>query len=146
MKNPLTWILVADGAKARILRSDVQGIARDPVKTFEGSTARSRDIASDRPGRAFDSAGIGRHAMQPPSDPHEHEEARFLRGVAAYLEQANTEHAFDRLVLVAAPKALGTLRAALSKPLAAKVAGELNKDLTQVPVHDLGNHLGGVIG
>ncbi len=147
MKKLTTWILVADGARARILRNlgPGSGIERDTVKDFEGSTALSRDIASDRPGRTFDSAGPGRHTMAQPSDPHAHEQVNFLREIVAYIEKAGEKKSFDRLVLVAPPTALGTLRAQLSGPLAAKVTGELNKDLTKVPVHDLAKHLGGVM-
>jgi protein required for attachment to host cells len=147
MKKVTTWVLVADGARARILRNrgPGNGIDREIVKDFEGSTALSREIASDRPGRTFDSAGPGRHAMAPPSDPHEHEQINFLREVVAYIEKANEKKSFDRLVIVAPPTALGTLRARLSGPLTAKVTGELNKDLTKVPVHDIAKHLGGVM-
>jgi protein required for attachment to host cells len=147
MKKITTWVLVADGARARILRNlgPGNGIDREIVKDFEGSTALSRDIASDRPGRTFDSAGSGRHAMAPPSDPHDHEQVNFLREVVAYIEKASEKKSFDRLVIVAPPTALGTLRARLSRPLSAKVTGELNKDLTKVPVHDLAKHLGGVM-
>jgi len=150
MKKAVTWILVADGARARVLRGEGRGpalaIAREPVAEFARQIPPGREIMADRPGRAFDSAGQGRHAMVPPSDPRELEETKFLREVVAYLEKSNNDHTFDRLVLVAPPAALGTLRATLSKPLAGKVAGEINKDLTQIPVHDMGKHLGGVMG
>ena len=147
MKKLTTWVLIADGARARILRNEGpgRGIDRQVVKEFEGATAPSREIASDRPGRTFDASGPGGHAMAPSSDPHEHEQINFLREVAAYLDKANRDNAFDRLVIVAPPAALGTLRAQLSRPLAAKVTGELNKDLTKVPVHGLANHLGSVM-
>ena len=147
MKKVMTWVLVADGARARIFRNlgPGNGIDREAVKEFEGSTALSRDIACDRPGRTFDSAGPGRHAMAPPSDPHEHEQVNFLREVVAYIEKASQKKSFDRLVIVAPPTALGTLRAQLSGPLATKVTGELNKDLTKVPVHEIAGHLGRIM-
>ncbi len=147
MKKVTTWVLVADGSRARIIRNQGpgNGIEREIVKEFEGSTALSRDIASDRPGRTFDTAGPGRHAMAQASDPHEHEQINFLREVIAYIEKASEKKSFDRLVIVAPPTALGTLRARISGPLAAKITGELNKDLTKVPVHDIAKHLVGVM-
>jgi protein required for attachment to host cells len=147
MKKTVTWVLVADGARARILRNEGpgRGIEREIVREFAQDIPPGREIMADRPGRTFDSAGQGRHAMERPTDPREIEETRFLREIIAYVEKANHEHSFDRLVLVAPPAALGTLRAHLPKPLAEKVTGELNKDLTQVPVHDLAKHLGGVM-
>lgn len=147
MKKITTWILVADGARARILRNEGpgRGVEREIVQEFGQDVPPGREIMADRPGRSFDSAGQGRHAMERPTDPREVEETRFLRELLAYLEKANNERAFDRLVLVAPPAALGTLRANISKPLAEKVTGELNKDLTQVPVHDIAGHLGSIL-
>lgn len=147
MKKITTWILVADGARARVVLNDGpgRGVRRTPVKEFLGPNAPSRAIASDRPGRAFDSGGQGRHAMEPPTDPHEHEQRVFLAEVAGFLDQAAKRGDFDRLVIVAPPRALGNLRAALSEAARAKVTGELNKDLTHVPIHALADHLGSVL-
>ena len=143
MKKTVTWVLVADAARARILRNEGpgRGIEREVVREFAQDIPPGREIMADRPGRGFESANPGRHAMEPSSDPREVEATRFLREIVAYLEKANTGRAFDRLVLVAPPAALGTLRAQVSKPLAAKVTGQLNKDLTHVPVHDMAKHL-----
>ena len=147
MKKTVTWVLVADAARARILRNEGpgRGIEREVVQEFAQEIPPGREIMADRPGRGFESANPGRHAKEPSSDPREVEALRFLREVVAYLEKANNTRAFDRLVLVAPPAALGTLRAQVSKPLAAKVTGELNKDLTHVPVHDMAKHLGDVM-
>ena len=147
MKRIVTWVLVADGARARVLLNEGpgRGIERKIVREFAQETPAGRDIMADRAGRAFDSAGQGRHAMEPSTDPREVEQTKFLREVVDYVEKANNDHVFDRLVLVAPPSALGTLRANLSKPLAEKVTAELNKDLTQVPVHDMAKHLGAVM-
>ena len=143
MRKTVTWVLVADAARARILRNEGpgRGIEREVVREFAQDIPPGREIMADRPGRGFESANPGRHAMEPSSDPREVEAIRFLREVVAYLEKANNGRAFDRLVLVAPPAALGTLRAQVSKPLAAKVTGQLNKDLTHVPVHDMAKHL-----
>lgn len=147
MKKVITWVLVADGTRARIFcnQGPGRGIEREIVKAFEGTNAPNRDIVSDRPGRTFESANPGRHAMEPPSDPRAQEQVNFLHGVVTYLDKASQKKSFERLVLVAPPTSLGTLRAQLSGPLAAKVTGEINKDLTKVPVHDLAGHLGSVL-
>ena len=46
---------------------------------------------------------------------------------------------------MAPAKTLGDLRQALGKEAAAKVDGELSKDLTPIPDHELAGHLGAVI-
>jgi protein required for attachment to host cells len=52
---------------------------------------------------------------------------------------------FDRLVLVAPPKALGNLREALDEKAKALVHGELAKDLVRVSPRDLEVPLGEVM-
>lgn len=147
MKPVKTWILIADGTRARIAINDGPGRGVRPAldMEFHGVNAANRVIMSDRPGRTFDSAGQGRHAMEPRTDPQTHEQRSFLHDVAAYLDKAAQRGEFDRLVVVAPPKALGSLRAALSENVQSKVTGELNKDLTHVPIHDLAEHLGSVL-
>jgi protein required for attachment to host cells len=149
---PTTWILIADGARARLLEQDRKSRHFNPIseQEFFGSRAQSKDIASDRPGRAFDSAGRGqsgdaathgRHAMEPSTDPHRYAEYEFARDLSDYLEKAANEHRFDRLVLVAAPKVLGDLRDLLPKTVHGKIVTEIDKDLTKIPTRDLGRHL-----
>ena len=149
---PTTWILVADGGRARLFEQDRKSRSFAPVaeRDFVGSRAQSKEIASDRPGRTFDSAGRGqsgdagargRHAMEPGTDPHRYAEYAFARDLAEHLEKAANEHRFDRLVVVAAPRVLGDLRALLPKTVHGKIVAEINKDLTKVATRDLGEHL-----
>jgi protein required for attachment to host cells len=148
---PTTWILIADGARARLLEQDRKSRHFNPTseQEFFGSRAQSREIASDDRGRTFDSAARGqpgdvahgRHAMEPSTDPHRYAEYAFARDLADHLEKAANEHRFDHLVVVAAPRALGDLRGLLPKTVQSKIAAEINKDLTNIPTRDLGRHL-----
>lgn len=79
--------------------------------------------------------------MEPATDPQRHAEYTFARDLADHLEKAANEHRFDRLVLVAAPKALGDLRGLLPKTVQSKIVAEINKDLTNIPTPDLAKHL-----
>jgi len=147
MKPTLSWIVIADGAQARILSNSGPGKGLAPLPGSEKHhTARpSRDINADRPGRSHDRMGPGRHAMEPPSDPHREEKRRFAEDLAKHLNAAASKHSYDRLILVAPAKTLGDLRLALSKEAVAKIAGELSKDLTPIPDHELADHLKAVI-
>jgi protein required for attachment to host cells len=147
---PMTWILIADGARARLLEQDRKSRHFNPTseQEFFGSRAQSREIASDDRGRTFDSAGRGqpgvtrgRHAMEPPTDPQRYAEYAFARDLADHLEKAANQHRFERLVLVAAPKALGDLRGLLPKSVQSKIVAEVDKDLTNIPTRDLARHL-----
>lgn len=129
MKKPVTWILIADGSRAKIFEAAGQGKI---LQKSELSTPHppSRDLVSDRPGRTFDSTGTGRHAKQPPSDPHDKAESDFLRSIVKQLEESQQKKEFDRLVVVAAPRALGTLRGFFPETLSSSVAQEIAHDLT----------------
>lgn len=142
-----TYVLIADGARARLFVVEEGTAALKPAlgQEFIGTNLPSREIASDRPGRSFDSAGLGRHAMEPPTDPHRHAERVFAQEVVAVLEDARQKNAFQRLVVVAPPKALGDLRSEFSDALRNRVIAELHKDLTKVAIHDLPSHLAEIL-
>ena len=112
---------------------------------FIGTNLPSRAIASDRAGRALGSDRSASHAVQPRTGPHRHEEEAFAHKIASILEKARKRNAFDQLIVVAPPKALGDLRAAFTKSLQARIKAELNKDLTTIPIHALPKHLGEVL-
>lgn len=147
MKPVRTWILVADGARARVLENTGpgKGISEVPGMEFADEALRNREIMSDRPGRSFESADQSRHAMEPPSDPKQMAETAFVKGLVELLDEKHREGAFDRLVMAAAPRALGDIRKALPKGLAGAVHGELAKDLTKVPNNEMEKHLGEVM-
>jgi len=143
-KSTVTWVLIADGARARLLTTGGGAKGLEPVldQEFIGTNLASRDIASDRPGRSFDSAGEGRHAMEPPTDPKRHAKQAFAHDIAEILEAARKKNGFGCLVVVAPPQALGDLRSEFGVELRRMVIAEINKDLTQVPIHELPDYLG----
>ena len=147
MKATRTWIVVADGATARLFENRGPGRGMAPLSDGEmhGPHAATRELGSERPGRVHDRKGPGRHAMAPRADWHAQQKQDFLKAVAARLDHAAAGKAFDRLILVAPAKALGELRRALGREAAARVAGELPKDLTKVAVPELPEHLGDLI-
>ena len=67
------------------------------------------------------------------------QQARGGKANDAAAEHGNGQ--FDQLVLVAPPKVLPELKQKLSKPMAALVVKDLQKDLTKVPDQDLTEHL-----
>ena len=147
MKPVRSWIVVADGAHARVFENDGPGKGLVPVPGEEAhhSHKPNREIDADRPGRSHDRFGPGRHAMESPSDAHRGEKRRFAEDLAARLNTRGQMGNYDRLILVAPAKTLGDLRAALSKETLAKVQGELPKDLTHIAERDLAKHLGAMI-
>lgn len=144
-KLKTAWVLVADGAKARLLeRVGPNGpLVPASAKCFSESEARipTREIGADRPGRVQESANAARHSMEPRVDWHRYAKEQFARSVAGALEEAALNKKYETLILVAPPQALGDLRSALGPHARAMVVGEIAKDLTNLPDHELGAHL-----
>lgn len=146
MKKKVTWILIADGTRARILKNDGpgKGIQAAIDGEFHHEAPMTREIGTDRPGRTKESASATRSAMEQP-DWHRFEKEKFAKEMARILERADQSGAYDRLILVAPPKTLGDLRGALAAPVRRKVTGEIDKDLTPVTMGEMPDHLGAVL-
>ena len=142
MKAKVTWILIADGAQARVLENDGPGKGLTPVKglKFSQEPLRNQDIVTDRSGRSFSSVGHGRSAYEPEVSPVDQREARFVETVVAELEEHHREGAFNRLIIAADPTSLGNIRGMMSKGLQDAVVAELPKDLTNTPTAKLASH------
>ena len=139
MKKKITWILVGDGSKATVLRSEGWGSGLTPVLHGENPAGAkpTRELGADRPGRGHNRTGTGRHGLEPRVEWQEHEKHQFARRLADILDDAVKARKFDRLVLVAPPKVLGDLRTALGEPTRRRVTAEIDKDLTHLPVPQL---------
>lgn len=139
MKAKTTWILVADGARARILQGQGpgQGLIQIPDGVFEGSRDLARDVGTDRPGRSVESVGGQRHAVEPHTPMRDQIETAFLQGVVDRLDKESKAGRFDALVVVAAPHALGTIRKIAPAALQEKIVATLDKDLTRAPIGDV---------
>jgi protein required for attachment to host cells len=125
------WVVVANSKRCRIFRQHKHGEPLIPVEELDHPEGRlrGRDLVTDRPGRAFDSAGHGRHAMGQPVDPLEQETIRFAKTVADRIDAGRKRERFDRLVLVADPRFLGHLRHGLSAATRHRLTTELQKNL-----------------
>lgn len=147
MKPIRTWILIADGARARVLSHEGpgRGVAPVPDGMFDAAHEPDREINADKPGRTFDSVGGGRHQKEPRSSPHRLRKADFARELASMLERRRSEGAFDRLLIVAPPATIGDLRSSMRKEVRASVIGEVKKDLTHVPNSEIDQHLTDVL-
>lgn len=138
-----TWILTANRSGASLFESDWPGKSMRRIQDIPHPQGReqNRDIGSDKPGRSFDSFGQGRHAMSTEQDPAEHIAQQFALDLAERLNDGRVAHAYDKLVLMAEPKFLGLLRAALDKHTAALVVQTISKDLPNINEEDLAKYL-----
>jgi protein required for attachment to host cells len=142
-----TWILIADGARAKVYQNSGPGTGLRETRFPEmvGSHEPSKDINADRAGRMQGAPGGTMHQMDHASDPHREQKRVFAKDIADFLKAQEREKAFDELVIVAPAKTLGDLREVLDKSVASHVRIEVAKDLTQFSVQDLPKHLSDVV-
>ena len=140
-KKQTTWFVVADGGHARIIQRNQDGFS--PVSSMSSIDAQheSKDLGTDKPGRTQDSVGGARHSIEPRSDPHELAKQAFAHEVAAAVNAGAQRNAFARLLLVALPKTLHSIKAGLTGAATARLIGEHAKDFVKLPDRDLHDRL-----
>lgn len=128
---PTTWIVVANSGTARVFEAHSLTAPLSEIVTLSHpeSRAHEQDLSQDLPGRAFDSAGQGRHAMEDPVSPKEQEHIRFAKQLDTYLDDARKQNKFERLIIAASPGFLGLIRSTLNNHLAQQVSSYVDKDL-----------------
>jgi len=137
-----SWVVVCDGAKALIMQNagDAELMNLQVRETLSQPNEPDRELGSDKPGRAHAPDGTSASAMEETSW-QEQAEADFLRQIAAKLDELVHEKNANHIILVAPPKALGTLRPNLSSDVQAALSAEIPKDYTNMPVGDIERHL-----
>ena len=143
-------VLVADGRKMLFFRNEGDG--EYPNLHVEGKRVEANPDTSeqgtDQPGRAFASAGSPRtgnavaagannRSAYEQTDFHQLEEDRFAAAAAEMLKDRALRNEFESLVVVAPPKTLGELRKHYHKEVEKRIAAEVPKDLTNVPVEEI---------
>ena len=135
-------IVISDGEHARFVKLAEDNALRTEF-CFDSASAhkRSSDLGSDKPGRGFESAAAGRHAVNQRHDLHELEKDKFSRYVGQRINEARASGGFDELIVVAPSRALAQIRETLQRATKDKLIGTLAKDLVKVPDHELRPHL-----
>ena len=143
MIKATTWVLIADGARARLLKHAwKKGKGQlSPVfpDMFTGERRKMSEIVSDRGGVGAGPGGS--HAMDADNNAQRHAEWAFVKDLSKVLEDGRKRNDYDRLILVAAPKALGDLRKALPEGARDRIVAEIAKDLVDVREDELQKRL-----
>jgi protein required for attachment to host cells len=135
-------LVVGDGSRVRFLRNKGSPEHLDLVmeRELEQQNPPTHEQGTSPPGRYKAPFGVARSAFEE-TDWHQLAEDRFAHEIAAELYRAAHAGAFKELIVVAAPKVLGNLRASFHKEVAERVVGEIAKDLTGVPIAEIGKLL-----
>lgn len=129
-REPLDWVLVANGTRARCFERDSENNALRELADFvhpEGQL-KGHALEDDRPGHAF--KGVTSTQFEPRTDPHAKELARFADELVAHLDEAAKSHRFKRLALIASNPMLGELRSRLGAAARQRLDTSVALDLT----------------
>jgi protein required for attachment to host cells len=142
-----TWILIAHRSGARLFENRGPGKGLNLLEQLEHPAGRlkNHEIDSDKPGRRFTPRGEARQGMGHDQEPVAHVTERFAKQLSVLLDQGRCLQRYNQLVLVAEPRFLGNLRAALTPRTAAMVTNSLGKDLGPIETRELPSYLGDVI-
>ncbi|AGH98806.1 host attachment protein [Micavibrio aeruginosavorus] len=144
IKTPRVWIVVADKHGARIFEK----IDRHLKLIGEASPEQDLQSALNNRtiGRSFSSGGGTIHHKYEPHMEQERATALdFAHDLATFLDDADAAREFDRLILVAAPRTLGDLRASISKHVQRSIIAQVDKNLTKLDERALGDALEDVL-
>ena len=120
MKLLKTCVLIADGARTRILENRGRGEGLP----FAADHSPLQDLVEVRQGPGFRSHGPSRSAIEARSDPRRHLKSTVGGDMADILVvelEAGSQH---RLVLVAAPATMGDLRGGVTRKVQAAIVGD----------------------
>jgi len=136
------WVVVCDGAKALVLENvgDDKFPNLKTKEVYEQEDPKTSDQGTDAPGRAINSVGNVRSAMEQ-TDWHDEAERAFLGKLVDRLAAAAHAGEAKAMVLVAPPRALGVMRPRYTPALKAAVKAEVDKDYVKLPVYEIEKHL-----
>jgi protein required for attachment to host cells len=143
LPNEPTCVVACSSARARFWRSTSRFGKWKSLADMqdESATYPEAEFTSDKPGRAFDIVGKGRHAMSPPESAQDHQTLVFARQVAEYLNHAIAESSVNKLVIFAAPKFLGYLRSELSDTALESIALAESKNVSDLDEQEIRSYL-----
>jgi len=138
------WVIVCDGRKALILEN--RGDAMFPnlrmKETHDHEQLPTHAMGPDTPGRVHGSVGTNRSSLEQ-TDWHDAEERLFLERLVHRLDAAIAAGEVSKLVMIAAPRALGMLRHGYSPAVRHAIHTELGKDYVKMPLHEIEMQLTG---
>jgi protein required for attachment to host cells len=145
-----TWIVTADTGRARIFEEADPSQPLREVEDLVNAPGRmsATEMYTDRLGPT--AAGKSKHdtgapapnkQYEPPTTPEEQAAESFARELSHLLVKGYNERQFQKLTIIAEPKFLGFLRAALDPKLKPLIRQEINKDFAHSNAHQLREQL-----
>lgn len=115
---PKDWIVVADHRQAHIYQKTPKGIERVPDECLPCLMPPPRNEATD---------------------------TAFLEDFACWLDEAESKQCFDRLAIIASPRARDTLQELMGEDAKARIRGTVAKDVEEITADEIEDHLTEVV-
>lgn len=125
MRQKSIWVATFDGASCRVFRSDGSPRGLEEI-VGERRSGPHKPHFEECAGRVYSSVGPGRSSVEPRSDAERDLEDAFVGSLAKRLATKLAEGSLDKLIVAAAPRALGAFPAVAPRALAEKVAREVH--------------------
>jgi len=137
------WVVVCDGAKALVLENAGTRINLNLTtkEVYEQPDLKTSELGTDKPGRAYSSAGSSARSAVEQTDWHDQEEQKFLAKLAARLDKAVRGGEARALIVVAPARAIGMLRRQFSTHVRNALKAEVEKDYVKMPIDEIARHL-----
>lgn len=149
----LTWILIADSARARLFQYDGFGAPLALLKEWKhpGAHPTSHGSSPEAAEHAAPSHGgphpghSSRTGMERDMSPKRAEHEHFAQQLQQELRLGLDQGAYGRLILVANPEFLGILRQTAPAQVLKHLVASVDKDYTMMPVKELEHHLAPIL-
>ncbi len=129
------WIVVLDGAKAKILKPRDHSLVHVFPTYHAHEMITPVDKDSRRLRRVFESHEVLRHAYSPSEDYKDSEKKEFITKISDIIHDNLNE--YDGLIIIAPPERLGEIRAHLTHAVKEKITREIGKDLVKTPLKEI---------
>lgn len=142
-----TWVIVANRAFAKVFdyQEGERCVLIRELEHPEGR-AKNHELNSDKDGRQESRVMHNSGPMSTQHLPVEHEADRFAKELATMLDNACATSECGKLIIVAEPKFLGRLRAAIGKPSLNCLSHSIPKDIAGMDAAELERELINLIG
>lgn len=136
------WVVVADGRKALLLENegDETLLNLKTREVREHPDPPNRELNSDKPGRVHQSANVSRSSVEQ-TDRHFEAEKVFIAELSERLTGLLASGGAKGLIIVAPAQVLGLIRKEYSPSVSAAIRGEVDHDLTHLPIYEIEKHL-----
>ena len=140
---PNILVIAADNTCARIFHTSTPkgSLEEKTVLVHPESRLNEKNMTSDRQGYSFSSHGHGRNVLSKHVDPKEHEIKQFAKEINEFLKNLESKNGFDQLIIIAAPKLLGTLKKQLNSSIKKLITYELNKNIAKLSAAQIRSYL-----